>query len=116
MAKTYVSEITPYLDDAGDLKEVPASVRRMAEFLFAIVEAVTPKIPALGYNTGVRCRKRGCKGSIQASLQSLDGKIASAIQTASWCLQHPIWLPFWPHDQAILPRFPAKPPHGFTET
>ena len=79
MAKTYVSDISHYLNDIGLLKpDMPTPINRMAEFLLAIVEAVTPKIPTLGYNSGVRCRKRGCKGSIQASLHTLDGKIA-------WC-------------------------------
>ena len=81
MAKTYVSDISDYLNDIGLLKtDVPASVRRMAEFLVAIVDAVTPNCPTYGYNTGVRCRKRGCKGSVLASLQAGDEKITW------WCL------------------------------
>ncbi len=48
MAKTYVSDISDYLNNIGLLKpDMPASVRRMAEFLLAIAEAVTPKIAAL---------------------------------------------------------------------
>ncbi len=75
MAKTYVTDISDYLNDIRLLKEKPASIRRMAEFLISIVEAVTPKITTLGHNTGVRCRKPGCKGSIHASLQHADGRI-----------------------------------------
>ena len=57
MAKTYVSDISDYLNDIGLLKrDLPAPINRMAEFLLSIVEAVTPKCPALGYNTGIRCR------------------------------------------------------------
>lgn len=59
MARTYVSDISDCLNDIGLLKDMPASVRRMAEFLIAIVEAVTPKCPTIGHNTGVRCRTRG---------------------------------------------------------
>jgi repressor LexA len=81
MAKTYVSDLSIYLNDIGLLKkDLPSPMHRMAEFLLAIVEAVTPKIPTLGYNTGVRCRKRGCKGSVHASLQHADGRITW------WCL------------------------------
>ena len=80
MPKTYVSDIAPYLNDVGELKELPTSVRRMAEFLVAIVDAVTRKCPSIGHNTGVRCRKRGCKSSIHASLQQADGTITW------WCL------------------------------
>ena len=76
MAKTYVSNISDYLNDIGLLKpDMPTPINRMAEFLVAIVEAVTPKCPTIGHNTGIRCRKRGCKGSIHASLQHADGKI-----------------------------------------
>ena len=81
MAKTYVSDISHYLNDIGLLKpDMPTPINRMAEFLLAIVKAVTPKISTLGYNTGVRCRKRGCKGSIYGSLQHADGRITW------WCL------------------------------
>ncbi len=70
MAKTYITDISDYLNDIGLLKrDMPAPINRMAEFLLAIVEAVTPKCPTVGHDTGVRCRKRGCKGSIHASLQ-----------------------------------------------
>ncbi len=76
MAKTYITDISDYLNNIGLLKrDMPAPVNRMAEFLLAIIEAVTPKCPTVGHDTGVRCRKRGCKGSIHASLQSADGRI-----------------------------------------
>jgi repressor LexA len=78
MGKTYISDITHFLNDAGELKEMPAPVRRMAEFLTAIVAAVTPKCPTFGHNTGIRCRKRGCKGVVHASLEHVGGKIG-------WC-------------------------------
>ena len=80
MRKTYTSDISDYLNNIGLLKDMPASVRRMPEFLVTIVDAVTRKCPTYEYNTGVRCRKRGCKGSIHASLQAADGKITW------WCL------------------------------
>ncbi len=81
MVKTYVSDISMYLNDIGLLKkDLPTPINRMAEFLVAIVDAVTPKCPTIGHNTGVRCRKRGCKGVIHASLQHADGKITW------WCL------------------------------
>ena len=81
MAKTYVSDISHYLNDIGLLKpDMPTPINRMAEFLLAIVEAVTPKCPTVGHNTGVPCRKRGCQGSIHASLQHADGRITW------WCL------------------------------
>jgi len=75
MAKTFITDITHFLDDAGELKEMPASVHRMAEFLVAIIDAVTRVYPNVAHDTGISCRKRGCQGSLQASLQTLDGEI-----------------------------------------
>ena len=80
MAKTHVSNLTDFLDNNGQLVDSPASLGKMAAFLVSIVDAVTPKCPAIGHNTGVRCRNRGCKGSIHASLQHADGRITW------WCL------------------------------
>ena len=80
MGKSYVSDITHFLDNVGELKEMPASVRRTAKFLTAIVDTETRHYPTIGHSTGIRCRKRGCKGSILASLQTADGKITW------WCL------------------------------
>jgi repressor LexA len=75
VAKTHISDITQFLDDTGELKGMPAAASRMADFLVAIVDAVTRKYPTVGHDTGLRCRKRGCRAPIQASLHSLDGKI-----------------------------------------
>jgi hypothetical protein len=75
MAKTYVTDIQHFLDDAGELKEMPARVRRRASFLVSIIDAVTRVYPTVGHDAGVRCRKRGCKGSVHASLQNADDRI-----------------------------------------
>ena len=75
MAKTYVSNLTDFVNNTGQLVDSPASLEKMAVFLASIVEAVTPKCPTIGHNTGIRCRKRSCKGKILASLQHADGRI-----------------------------------------
>lgn len=68
-----MSDIRDFLDDAGEPVDSPAPLRRMAEFLGAIIDAVTRKYPTVGHNTKVRCCRRG---SILASLQVADGNIA----------------------------------------
>ena len=75
MPKSYVTDIQHFLDDAGELKEMPALVRRRASFLVSIIDAVTRVYPTVGHDAGVRCRKRGCRAQIHASLQSPDGKV-----------------------------------------
>ena len=61
--------------DAGELLEMPSPAHRKAEFLIAIVDAVTRAYPRVGHDIGLRCRKPRSKATILASLQSLDEKI-----------------------------------------
>ena len=75
MAKTYTADIKQFLDDAGELLEMPSPAHRKAEFLIAIVDAVTRAYPTVGHDIGLRCRKPRSKATILASLQSLDEKI-----------------------------------------
>ena len=75
MAKTYITDIKQFLDQSGEPKEMPSAASRMADFLASIIDAVTRVYPTVGHDTGIRCRKRGCKAPIQASLHTLDGKI-----------------------------------------
>ncbi len=78
MPKTYISNLRDFLDASELPVASPTSLRRMGEFLASIVNTVTPKWPTYGCYTGVRCRKRGCKGVIHASLEAADGRIG-------WC-------------------------------
>jgi hypothetical protein len=102
MAKTYVTDVSDYLNDIGLLKaDMPGPIRSMAEFLLAIVDAVTPKCPSVWHDSGIRCRKRGCKGVIHASHQYADDKIAWGCPT---CEQNGFisgWLGTkWDHMEA----------------
>ncbi|MGO9112100.1 MAG: LexA family protein [Thermoguttaceae bacterium] len=75
MAKTYLTAIPQFLDDTGEIADMPAAARRMASFQVSIIDAITRVYPTVGHDTSICCRKRGCKGSIHASLHTLDGKI-----------------------------------------
>jgi len=111
MAKTYISDISDYLNDIGLLKEMPGSVRRMAEFLLAIVEAVTRKIPILGHNTGIRCRKRGCKGVVHASLEHVGGKIGRRCLDCEQYGAISGWRGTkWDHTTGSMPSVPRYTP------
>ena len=107
MAKTYISDISDYLNDIGLLKpDMPAPINPMAEFLLAIVEAVTPKCPTIGHNTGVRCRKRGCKGSdprLASACRRQDYLVVPALR-AKWRYQRLARHEMGPNDG------PAAPP------
>jgi repressor LexA len=75
MPKTYITDITHFLDEAGDLADMPPAARKLASFLALIIEAVTQACPTHDYATGIRCRKRGCSGSIRATLSAADEEI-----------------------------------------
>lgn len=75
MTKTYVTDITHYLDETGELAEMPKPARRLASFLVLLIDAATQAFPACNYDTRIRCRIRACTGSIQASVSSEGGEI-----------------------------------------
>lgn len=76
MTGTYVTDITHYLDDEGELPaEMPSPVRKLASFLVLVIDAASQDIPADALNTNIRCRQEGCTGSIHASLTSIDDEI-----------------------------------------
>ncbi len=69
MSGTYVTDITHYLDDDGELPaELPSPARKLASFLVLLIDSVTQDIPARAHDTHIRCRQDGCTGSIRASM------------------------------------------------
>ena len=77
MNGTYVTDITHYLDDEGELPaELPGPARKLASFLVLVIDAVTQDVPARYYDTRIRCREDGCTGSIRASLISINDEIS----------------------------------------
>jgi len=75
MSNTHAIDLTHFPDDASELAAMSAAVRELGGFLVAIINAVTRVYPTVGHDLGIPCLKRDCKGSIQASLETLDGKI-----------------------------------------
>ncbi len=79
MNGTYVTDITHYLDDKGELPaEMPAPARKLASFLVLVIDAVSQDIPVDDDDTHIRCRQHGCTGSIRASLMSMNDEISWA--------------------------------------
>ena len=70
MSGTYVTDITHYLDDTGELAEMPGPARKLASFLVLLIDEATQAVPANNHDTRIRCRKTACTGSIRASLAS----------------------------------------------
>ncbi len=76
MSGTYVTNITHFLDEQGEMPaDLPGPARKMASFLVLLIDAVSQKVPAEDCDTRIRCRQRGCLGSIHATLPSMDDDI-----------------------------------------
>jgi len=76
MSETYVTDITHYLDEAGELAKMPEPARKLASFLVLLIDATTQAFPAGDYDTRIRCRKTACTGSIRTSLASMADAIS----------------------------------------
>lgn len=76
MNKTYVTDITHYLDKDGELAEMPGPARKLASFLVLLIDATTQFFPARDHDTRIRCRTNACRGSIRTSLMSRDEEIS----------------------------------------
>lgn len=70
MTKTYVTDITHYLDKSGELADMPKPARTMASFLVLLIDATTEACPVRELDTRIRCKTKGCRGSIRSSLAS----------------------------------------------
>lgn len=75
MNRAYITDLTHYLDDTGEVVQgIPAEARQLASFLVLIVDAVTSQFPRteFGIETGIRCRSSGCQGMIDAALSHYE--------------------------------------------
>jgi len=75
MSGTYVTDITHYLDETGELAEMPKPARKLASFLVLLIDATTQAFPVKDFDTRIRCRTNGCTGAIRASLPSMKDEI-----------------------------------------
>jgi len=73
---TYVTDITHFLDENGELAQIPATARKLARFLTLLIEAATAAFPADDHDSHIRCRRTRCTGSIRISLVSPEDEIS----------------------------------------
>jgi len=66
MTDTYVTDITHYLDEYGNLAEMPGPARKLASFLVLIIDTITLDCSVVFTDTDIPCRKKGCFGEILA--------------------------------------------------
>jgi hypothetical protein len=65
---TYVTDITHYLDETGELARMPGPALKLASFLTLLIEAATGAPSASEHDSGIRCRAKACRGTIRTSL------------------------------------------------
>jgi hypothetical protein len=65
---TYVTDITHYLDEAGELAQIPRPARRLASFLTLLIEEATSAPSAREHDSRIRCLAKDCRGTIRTSL------------------------------------------------
>jgi hypothetical protein len=68
VSATYVTDITHYLDETGEVAQMPGPARKLASFLTLLIEAATDADPAGEHDCGIRCRATACRGTIRTSL------------------------------------------------
>jgi len=71
----YVTDITHYLDETGELMPLPGPARKLASFLVLVVEAATSAEVGDDHATGIRCRKKSCQGTIRTLLLPDDHEV-----------------------------------------
>jgi hypothetical protein len=65
---TYVTDITHYLDETGEMAQMPAAARKLASFLTLLIDAATGAPSDQAHDSRIRCRTRACKGKILTTL------------------------------------------------
>ena len=73
---TYVTDISHYLDETGELAPLPGPASKLASFLTLLIEAATGAPSAGDHGSGIRCRTKACRGTIRTSLQSGHDEIS----------------------------------------
>jgi hypothetical protein len=73
---TYVTDITHYLDDSGEMAHLPGPTRKLASFLTLLIEAATGSASEHYHDSGIRCRTKGCRGTILTALPLNQAEIA----------------------------------------
>jgi hypothetical protein len=78
MPRTYVTDLDDFLNAEGEIpKSIPKEARVLASFLVLVVDAVTSAFPhdSIGVETGIRCRRKNCRGNIMAAVDSPAGPV-----------------------------------------
>jgi hypothetical protein len=72
----YVSNMTHFLDDQGNIpKQMPKEARELANFLALVVDVITKSMSLTLSATDIRCFSKGCHGIIKSAFRPANGEI-----------------------------------------
>lgn len=72
----YISNLTHFLDDQGNIPtQMLKEARELANFLALIVDATTKTLPSTLSSTDIRCFQKGCHGVVKSSMRPKEGEI-----------------------------------------
>jgi hypothetical protein len=72
---TYVTDMSHFPHEASELAKLPAPARKLVSFLSLLIEEATSAFPAFDHDSRIRCRSKGCTGSVRVLLPSVDEPI-----------------------------------------
>ena len=64
----YLTDITHFLDETGELMTLPGPARKLASFLTLVIEAATDAPSEAERDSGIRCRTEGCTANVRTVL------------------------------------------------
>lgn len=76
MTNTLVTNITHYLNEKGEMAEMPAAARKLASFLVLLIDQTTSVGSVNFDDTGIRCRAKKCEGFILSRITEDGEEIA----------------------------------------
>jgi len=72
----YISNMTHFLDESGDIpKQMPKEARELASFFALVIDTTTKEKPSTLTTTDIRCFEKGCNGMIKTSLRLANEEI-----------------------------------------
>lgn len=72
----YISNMTHFLDEAGNIpKQMPKEARELANFLALVVDETTKESSSLVICTTIRCFTKNCEGNINSEFLKANNEI-----------------------------------------
>ena len=72
----YITNMTHFLDESGNIaKQMPKESRELASFFSLVIDITTKNQPSTLTTTDIRCPEKGCYGLVKTSLRLATNEI-----------------------------------------